>query len=103
MHWQKLGQFRKAHPAVGGGVHQLLQANPYVFSRVFDRHGVTDRVVVALGTGTGSVTVPVAGVFGNGTWLRDDYSGAAAQVANGTVTFATSAGLLLLAETPPPR
>jgi alpha-amylase len=102
-HWQKLGQFRKAHPAVGAGVHQVLQASPYVFGRVLERDGVADRVVVGLGARTGSVSLPVAGVFADDTWLRDSYGGATAQVRNGTVTMVTASGLLLLAETPPPR
>ncbi len=43
-HWQKLGQFRQAHPAVGAGVHQEIpQENAYVFSRSLEG----DKVVVA--------------------------------------------------------
>lgn len=43
-HWQKLGQFRKAHPAVGAGAHQVIeQEGAYVFSRTLG----DDKVVVA--------------------------------------------------------
>ncbi|ELK8599764.1 alpha-amylase [Vibrio vulnificus] len=43
-HWQKLGQFRRAHPAVGAGVHQEIeQTGAYVFSRTLG----DDKVVVA--------------------------------------------------------
>ncbi|WLD58146.1 alpha-amylase [Salinispirillum sp. LH 10-3-1] len=42
-HWQTLGQFRARHPAIGGGAHQKLSEQPYVFSRQTD----TDAVVVA--------------------------------------------------------
>ncbi|MBW0146600.1 alpha-amylase [Marinobacter arenosus] len=42
-HWQKLGQFRARHPAIGAGSHTLISHQPYVFSR---RLG-DDRVVVA--------------------------------------------------------
>lgn len=43
-HWQKLGQFRKAHPAIGAGRHQAIpQDNAYVFSRNLDN----DKVIVA--------------------------------------------------------
>jgi alpha-amylase len=44
--WQKLGSFRKAHAAVGAGVHQKLSSPPstYAFSRKLDQ----DAVVVAL-------------------------------------------------------
>ena len=43
-HWQKLGQFRQAHPAIGAGDHQeIKQKNGYAFSRTLG----TDTVVVA--------------------------------------------------------
>jgi alpha-amylase len=102
-HWQKLGQFRRAHPAVGSGMHRALQANPYIFSRVLAQGNVNDRVVVAIGLPSGNHAIPVSGVFADGTWLRDAYGGSRAQVRAGTVNFATTSGLLLLAETPPPR
>ena len=60
-HWRKLGKFRAAHPAVGAGVHRMIQAEPYVFSRVLG----SDRVVVALGMGSGEQRGPgVRGVRG---------------------------------------
>jgi alpha-amylase len=33
VHWQKLGKFRQQFPAVGAGVHEMLNASPYVFKR----------------------------------------------------------------------
>ncbi len=43
-HWQKLGQFRRAHPAIGAGQHQVIpQDGAYVFSRSLGN----DKVVVA--------------------------------------------------------
>lgn len=43
-HWQTLGQFRKAHPAVGAGKHQPLeQKKGFAFSRSLGN----DRVVIA--------------------------------------------------------
>ena len=50
-HYCKLGQFRKAHPAVGAGRHQLLSERPYVFGRVFERGSYRDAVVAALSGG----------------------------------------------------
>ncbi len=41
-HWQKLAQFRKRHPAVGGGAHQQHAEMPYVFSRTLG----DDRVLI---------------------------------------------------------
>jgi alpha-amylase len=49
-HWQKLGNFRKRHAAVGAGAHQQL-ASPtgtYAFSRKLDQAGVQDAVVVVV-------------------------------------------------------
>ncbi len=43
-HWQTLGQFRKAHPAIGAGKHHVIaQEGAYVFSRTL----AGDKVVVA--------------------------------------------------------
>lgn len=42
-HWQTMGQFRKAHPAIGAGQHEVIkQDNAYVFSRTLDN----DKVVI---------------------------------------------------------
>ncbi len=32
-HWQRLGQFRAAHPAVAAGSHKKLADSPYAFVR----------------------------------------------------------------------
>jgi alpha-amylase len=100
-HWRKLGRFRRAHPAVGAGVHQVLQAEPYVFSRVLEGHGLIDRVVVALDHGAGAKTIPVAGVFPDGASVVDGYSGRHARVTNGSVTITTASDLVLLHELRP--
>ena len=43
-HWQTLGQFRQSHPAIGAGIHEVIeQENAYVFSRTLG----DDKVVVA--------------------------------------------------------
>jgi len=49
-HWQKVGNFRKRHVAVGGGTHLKLQspANVYAFSRTLKSGNVDDAVVVAI-------------------------------------------------------
>ncbi len=41
-HWQKVGQFRNRHAAVGGGQHQKLADKPYTFARTLG----DDKVVV---------------------------------------------------------
>ncbi len=93
-HWRKLGKFRAAHPAVGAGVHRMIQAEPYVFSRVLG----SDRVVVALGMGSGEKTVPVGGVFGEGVGVVDGYSGARAVVRGGVAMVRSEGGIVLLGE-----
>ncbi|CAH8239028.1 Periplasmic alpha-amylase [Vibrio aestuarianus] len=43
-HWQTVGQFRQAHPAIGAGLHkEIKQPGAYVFSRTLNN----DKVVVA--------------------------------------------------------
>jgi alpha-amylase len=87
-HWAKLGRFRQAHPAVGAGVHQMIQHYPYTFKRTYETKDVTDRVVVALGLPTDKPTaVPVTGVFMDGQTVRDWYSGKTAVVKGGKVQF----------------
>jgi alpha-amylase len=102
-HWRRLGQFRHAHPAIGAGVHRTLQASPYIFSRTLETERVTDRVVVAMDLGVGTTTIPLFGVFPDGTRLMDGYSGLQGTVANGGITLTTESGLVLLSEPPPRR
>lgn len=97
-HWRKLGRFRHAHPAVGAGEHHTLQASPYIFSRILDADGVHDRVLVAMDQGTGPRTIPVFGVFPDGTELVDGYSGVKGRVTKGSVTLNGGSALVLLGE-----
>lgn len=97
-HWRKLGRFRRAHPAVGAGVHRQLQGSPYIFSRTLETGGIHDRVIVALGQPRGPKTIPVFGVFPDGAVLVDAYSGARGTVTNGGVSVTTAFDLVLLSE-----
>ncbi len=96
-HWRTLGRFRRAHPAVGAGVHRTLQAKPYIFSRTLEAGGHVDRVLVAMEQGEGAKTVPVFGVFPEGAELVDGYSGVTGRVRNGKISITTGSGLVLLA------
>lgn len=96
-HWRKLGQFRKAHPAVGAGLHRELSAKPYAFSRTLDEGGVKDRIIAAIDLKPGQVTLPVGNVFAEGETLIDYYSGAETVVAEGHVTLSTQGPVILLA------
>jgi alpha-amylase len=98
-HWAKLGLFRKAHVAVGAGVHQQIQAQPYVFKRTYDGKGIHDKVVVALDLPAGkAAAIDVGGVFANGQKVKDYYSGKSAVVVNGKVTLPAQNGVLLLGQ-----
>jgi alpha-amylase len=97
-HWRKVGRFRRAHPAVGAGVHRSLQAKPYIFSRSLETAGRGDRVLVAMDQGEGAKAIPVFGVFPEGAELVDGYSGMRGVVRDGTVSLTTVWGLVLLGE-----
>jgi len=97
-HWRKVGRFRHAHPAVGAGEHHTLQASPYIFSRTLDADEIHDRVLVAMDVGRGARTIPVFGLFPDGTELIDGYSGANGRVTKGALTLKTGSALVLLSE-----
>lgn len=98
-HWARLGLFRHAHIAVGAGVHQMIAAQPYTFKRTYDKNGVRDRVVVALGVPLDRATpVSVQGVFSDGQTVRDYYSGQTAVVAHGKVQFAAKNAVVLIGQ-----
>ena len=95
-HWQKLGQFRANHPAVGAGMHRMLSQNPYVFSRGFSKGNVTDLVVVGLNFPKGKKNLDVSNVFNDGDKLHDAYSNTNVEVKNGKVTVNSSFDIVLL-------
>lgn len=95
-HWQKLGQFRKNHPAVGAGIHQQISAAPYVFSRTFTQDKYTDKIVVGLDVSKGKKTIATGTIFKNGAKVKDTYSGKVTVVANGKVTIDSEFDIVLL-------
>jgi alpha-amylase len=95
-HWQKLGKFRKRHPAVGAGIHAQISASPYVFSRTFTKGKYTDKVVVGLDLEKGQKTISVDTIFPNGCKVKDAYSGKTATVSKGKVNLNTDFGIVLL-------
>ena len=96
LHYQKLGQFRKAHPAVGAGLHQMISEEPYLFSRVFERDGYRDQVVAGLDLDPGEKEIELGGLFEEGSILRDYYSGSEATVREGRVTIDSPHDVVLL-------
>jgi alpha-amylase len=101
-HWQKLGVFRRNHPAIGAGSHAKIADSPYTFSRNLtstDACGGCDKVIVVVGA-SGNTTVNVSSVFTNGTLLRDAYTGNTATVASGNVAFVAGSQGVILIENP---
>ena len=95
-HAQKLGRFRREHPSVGAGSHQMISASPYVFSREMVRGDFEDRIVVALEMEPGVKKIEVGEIFPEGARVRDYYSGKMAKVDHGAVEIDSDHSIVLL-------
>ncbi|MEM9076518.1 MAG: alpha-amylase family glycosyl hydrolase [Bacteroidota bacterium] len=95
-HWQKLGQFRRDHPAIGAGKHKRLSKAPYVFSRTYTNGDFKDKVAIGLDLPKGKKSLSVKGFFGDGTMLYDTYSGTDVMVTKGKVTLENDYDIALL-------
>ncbi len=95
-HWQKVGQFRAKHPAVGAGVHQMISETPYVFSRTYSKDTINDFVIVGLDLSKGEKEIPVSNVFQDGDMLHEAYSNQFVKVNNGQVLVLSEYDMVLL-------
>lgn len=95
-HWQKLGQFRIKHPAIGAGLHQKITETPYTFLRTFTKGDFTDAVVVGLDSPLGVKVLSTGTAFKEGTKLVDTYSGKETTVLHGEVILTTQFNIVLL-------
>lgn len=95
-HWQKLGRFRRAHPAVGAGMHTMLSNKPYTFKRTFQSGTFQDAVVAGIDLPKGEKMIGTQDVFPEGTLLQDYYSGQQVAVKNGKVTVNSEFTIVLL-------
>jgi alpha-amylase len=95
-HWQKLGQFRKNHPAIGAGNHQKISDAPYAFNRTLKQNDHQDNVVVVMAQDIKEITVKE--VFQENQKVRNFYTGEIATVENGVLKFEKNSRLLLLEE-----
>lgn len=95
-HWQKLGQFRAKHPAIGAGTHQMITQNPYVFYRSFYQNDYEDLVVVALNMSKGNKTLDVSKIFKDGEIIHDAYSNQDITVNNGKAILNSEYDIVLL-------
>ena len=92
-HWQKLGQFRNNHMAVGAGKHELISdENGLVFSRVRNN----DKVVVGINLSKGNKEINVSSIFNNNDELRDFYSNQIVKVKEGKVVVNSDNDIVLL-------
>lgn len=96
-HFQKLGQFRAAHPSIGAGKHQQLNGNDnYWFKRTYTKGEYKDEVVIGLDLPKGVKKVNVKGIFSEGEKLKDAYSGKVIIVKNGEAVIDTDFSIVLL-------
>jgi alpha-amylase len=96
LHWQKLSTFRKNHFAIGAGIHNQISSKPYVFSRIYTKGKIEDKVVVGLDLPVGEKSISVGTIFSNGDPIKDAYSGSTTIVKERKVTFNTPFSTLLL-------
>ncbi|MGB5418250.1 alpha-amylase family glycosyl hydrolase [Algibacter sp.] len=95
-HWQKLGQFRANHPAIGAGIHQMITESPYLFYRSFSKGDFNDLVVVGLDLPIGEKIIDVSKVFKNGDTIHDAYSGVSGKVVEGEFRVNSKFNIILL-------
>lgn len=95
-HWQKVGQFRANHPAVGAGRHEILSESPYVFQRTYSTNNFKDKVVIGLNLPKGKKTLSVKGVFEDGAKVFDAYSKTPLEVVNGEVVLENDFDIALI-------
>lgn len=96
LHYQKLGQFRKNHTAIGAGIHKQISGLPYVFTRTYNKGNFSDIVVIGLDLAIGKKEISVNNIFKNGTKVKDAYSGKTCIVTNGKAIIDTEFGIVLL-------
>ncbi len=108
-HWQKVGQFRNNHVAVGAGQHSLISSSytlpegttgsVVAFSRTYDKNGVKDAVACAITSFANTdVNLNVSSLFEDGTKVVNAYDGTQAVVTEGRVTFSSGEHNTILVE-----
>lgn len=92
-HWQKLGQFRANHPAVGAGKHSVISdKNGLIFSRIYKN----DKVIIGIDLFEKSISIDVSSIFNEGDVLKETYSNQEVVVKNGNVNFISEFSIVLL-------
>lgn len=104
-HWQKVGQFRKNHVAVGAGSHSQIsaynQSTGYTFSRSYDDGNVTDNIIAVISAPANKdIAVDVSSIWYDGLTVTNAYDGTKAVVTNGKATFNSGKNGTILIEGP---
>ncbi|MCH5297241.1 MAG: starch-binding protein [Ruminococcus sp.] len=104
-HWQKVGQFRNNHVAVGAGSNTKLSAtNGVAFGRTYNKNGVSDKIAAVIGASSNSnITIDVSSLWSNGQQLMNAYDQSSATVTGGKVTFNSGANGTILIQEPDGR
>ena len=95
-HWQKLGKFRRDHPAIGAGTHEIISTSPYLFKRSLSKGDYSDTVVIGLYLPKENKTLDVSKVFENGLTLHDAYSDSYTKVKDGKIDIESNNSIVLL-------
>lgn len=104
-HWQKVGQFRNKHVAVGAGDHQQISSyntsTGYTFARSYDDGEVADNIIATIGAPKNTdIEIDVSSTWYDGVTLTNYYDGKTAKVVDGKVTFNSGANGTILVEGP---
>lgn len=104
-HWQKVGQFRKDHVAIGAGSNIKLSAtNGIAFARTYDKNGVSDKAAAVIGASSNAdITIDVSSIWNDGQQLMNAYDQSSATVTGGKVTFNSGANGTILIQAPDGR
>ncbi len=95
-HWQKLGEFRAKHPAVGAGFHEKISQEQYIFSRYYSNGDFEDKVIIGLDLQQGQKAIDVSKIFEENCELYDAYSNQYIKVLNGKVMINSEFNIVLL-------
>ncbi len=95
-HAAKLLTFRKNNVAVGAGIHTTVSENPFIFMRKYDKKGVENTVIAAVGL-TEDTEINMKGFAQDGDVIRDWYTDREYTVKDGKITVVPGReGLVLL-------
>jgi alpha-amylase len=95
-HYQKLGQFRAKHPAVGAGKQRIISEDPLLFTRTFENGSITDKVLIGMDLGENELQIDVVNIFSKSEKVFDFYSGKTYQIEDGKIILRPVNGLVLL-------